>query len=71
MVRPVCLRGFKRGFKGFHLGFQGGSDSPLGIMCLYQIPQHRGWCGRVRMIPEWRDESCGLYWRLRLLFLPR
>ena len=32
MVRPVS-------FKGFHLGV---SDFPLGIMCLYQIPQLRG-----------------------------
>ena len=35
MVRPVS-------FKGFQKGFQGVSDFPLGIMCLYQIPQLRG-----------------------------
>ena len=36
MVRPVS-------FKGFQNGFQGVSDFPLGIMCLYQIPQLRGY----------------------------
>ena len=36
MVRPVSFKGFQ---KGFHLGV---SDFPLGIMCLYQIPQLRG-----------------------------
>jgi len=45
MVRPVS-------FIGFQKGFQGGSDFPLGIMCLYQIPQLRGSGSRQREFPD-------------------
>ena len=40
MVRPVS-------FKGFQKEFQEVSDFPLGIMCLYQIPQLRGSCDGI------------------------
>ena len=54
MVRPVSFKGFQKGFQGVSLrGFRGVSDFPLGIMCLYQIPQLRGSGRRKRDLFEY------------------